>query len=229
MLSFSWSPNAPHIRTLYPLWEEEDGYSEEEICAAEARLGIRLPEPLRSFYVLWGKSHLISGDLEGLASPDDLFIQTEALVFVFENQGIYVRGVLRADLSREDPPVYLVEHDDESAVWKLTQEHLSDYLDALSYFHAFSGRGRCTASVYRPMGERERYALLARHWHKVEINSVPLYVHHDAAPRGWPIYVREGQALDWYTNLLVAAARTREDLDQISDILGVTWKKGFTG
>jgi len=38
-----------HIRTLFHPWQPGDGYDEAEIEAAEARLGLRLPNPLRRF------------------------------------------------------------------------------------------------------------------------------------------------------------------------------------
>src|SRR5262245_50634130 len=49
-----WSQQALHIRSLYRPWRSGDDYALEEIAPAEARLGIQLPEPLRSYYQHWG-------------------------------------------------------------------------------------------------------------------------------------------------------------------------------
>jgi|SRR5579859_6498999 len=93
-MNFSWSKNAPYLQWIDSAWRPTDGFTEEELQAAEARLGISLPAVLRGFYRAWGDRHQVNESLEGLATPDELFVQAGALVFVDENQ-----GVLYAELS----------------------------------------------------------------------------------------------------------------------------------
>ena len=137
VLGFIWSANAPYLQWLDATWQPTDGFTEEELHAAEGRLGLQLPAVLRGFYRAWGDRHQVHESLEGLATPDELFVQSDALVFVFENQGVFVRGIKLHDLPLADPPVYLAynnwqenwqDSDPPDLEWQQTNNHVSDYL-----------------------------------------------------------------------------------------------------
>lgn len=74
---------------LFSFGEEEKGFTEQEIVEAEERLGIRLPEDLRVFYLTQVKNTLINS-CHYFAPPHQLYIdQSDFLVFYGENQGIW--------------------------------------------------------------------------------------------------------------------------------------------
>ena len=54
-MELDWSEQSLHIRTLYAPWQSGNGYEESMILAEEVRLGVRLPDPLRTFYQAWGR------------------------------------------------------------------------------------------------------------------------------------------------------------------------------
>ena len=91
-------------------FSEADGNSEDEICAAEEDIGLRLPGALRRWYGLCGRrlDDLTFQDtpltLEDLSKPNG-----EIILFVFycENQGVVLWGIRPSDFHLADPPVYL--------------------------------------------------------------------------------------------------------------------------
>ncbi|MFE6054405.1 SMI1/KNR4 family protein [Kitasatospora sp. NPDC056446] len=96
------------VRGFAAYWGEPlgpaDGFSDEELDAAERRLGLRLPAALRETYRLFGRRADLTSNQDVLLTPDELFLMDGALVYREENQGCAHWGVLLADLGREDPP-----------------------------------------------------------------------------------------------------------------------------
>lgn len=58
---------------LTPL-RDEDGYSGEELNAAEERLGFKLPAALREAYMLFGKRADLCGTMNLPKAPDRLYM-----------------------------------------------------------------------------------------------------------------------------------------------------------
>jgi hypothetical protein len=104
-----------------------DGYSEEEIAEAEARLGIRFPETLREWYGFAGKWYYELQEhnrqyalpvlelTEFLIDPDEELDEEEqqrlrmrqgGLVFHVENQGVCEWAIHQEDFEVSDPPIY---------------------------------------------------------------------------------------------------------------------------
>lgn len=84
-----------------------DGWSEADLDAAEARLGLRLPAALREAYQLFGRRTDLTSLHDVLLSPADLEVKDQALVFRVENQSVAFWGILIADLDQPDPPVVI--------------------------------------------------------------------------------------------------------------------------
>ncbi|WP_203881723.1 SMI1/KNR4 family protein [Planotetraspora kaengkrachanensis] len=84
-----------------------DGYSEEELNAAEDRLGLKLPAALREAYMLFGRRDNLCRTMHRLESPAELHVDEDAglLVYHVENSGVWVCGIRLTDLGLEDPPV----------------------------------------------------------------------------------------------------------------------------
>lgn len=230
-MSFMWSEHAVQIQSLFRPWAPEDGYTEDVICAAEASLGTRLPDILRSFYRSWGARDDMTRRSEHFLPPQKLIVRSDALVFCVENQSICYWAVRRASLDQADPPVSVASSGDEQSVWegdlalewKQSHDHVSNFLDALTYTHAFAG-GAVHGGVSHEQPDDRRVTLVKQHWQRTVIRSNPFYLEHDAFDRRWPIYVREGQAIDWMLRFAVAARKT-DDLDQISQTLDLTWER----
>ncbi|MFJ6783021.1 SMI1/KNR4 family protein [Streptomyces yangpuensis] len=87
--------------------ESGDGRPEEELVAAEARLGVRLPAALREAYRLFGRRGDLTSNHDVLLAPAELYVDAagEALVFRHENQGAASWGVLLDALADDDPAV----------------------------------------------------------------------------------------------------------------------------
>lgn len=85
----------------------EDGYTEAELVATEARIGVRLPSALRTAYRLFGCRDDLVRNQDELIELSRLRLDTAngMLIFRIENQGVTSWGV-RLDLSHvDDPPV----------------------------------------------------------------------------------------------------------------------------
>jgi hypothetical protein len=99
------------IRGFAATWRsplaDGDGWSEADLDAAEARLGLRLPAALREAYQLFGRRTDLTSLQDVLLSPADLKVKDQALVFRVENQAAVFWGIPTAELEQPDPPVVL--------------------------------------------------------------------------------------------------------------------------
>lgn len=84
---------------------DTDTVPAEQLDAAEARLGSRLPTALREWYRLAGNARDIWSWQDHLASPEGLELRDGALVFAWENQSIWSMGVRLDAGDPDDPPV----------------------------------------------------------------------------------------------------------------------------
>ncbi|WP_236244694.1 SMI1/KNR4 family protein [Streptomyces sp. CC210A] len=106
-----------------------DGWTEAELDAAEARLGLQLPTALREAYVLFGRRQDLTSNHDVLLGPAELYVDDaeEALVFRHENQGAASWGILLDSLQDDDPAVFIrLDLADKSAErWQEWLERLS--------------------------------------------------------------------------------------------------------
>lgn len=84
-----------------------DGYTDADLDAAAARLGLPLPAALREALKLFGRRDDLTRNQDPLATPENLDMYEGALVYREENQGVCAWGVLLEDLGQDDPPTYL--------------------------------------------------------------------------------------------------------------------------
>ncbi|WP_330455080.1 MULTISPECIES: SMI1/KNR4 family protein [unclassified Streptomyces] len=106
-----------------------DGWTEADLDAAEARLGLPLPPALREAYVLFGRRRDLTSNHDVLLGPAELHVDDaeEALVFRHENQGAASWGILLDSLQDDDPAVFVrLDLADKSAErWEEWLERLS--------------------------------------------------------------------------------------------------------
>ncbi len=84
-----------------------DGFGEEDLLAAEARLGFTLPASLRAVYALLGRRDDLTRNQDRLLTPDEITLDDDGQVLVFrvENQSVALWGIPLPALTEKDPPV----------------------------------------------------------------------------------------------------------------------------
>jgi len=229
-----WSAHSPHIRSLFRPWQPGDGYDQEALLAAEARLlpgGARLPATLRSFYRAWGRQPDLTQMNEHLLAPEQWVVHSGALIFCVDSQMVYYSAVPLETLAAADPPVLVAGAGPEDSLreveveldWRESHARVSAFLDGLTYLHAFSG-----GAVHGAWSERlrlppEPVAWLEREWGKVTWISPQL--HGNEPPVGsMTLYVRDGLTVDVWPSRVNAVAKSAEALDQAAHGLGLAWK-----
>jgi len=233
LMELDWSEQSPHIRTLYHPWQSGDGYEEQILAATEARLGVRLPAPLRIFYHAWGRRKDMTRTNQALLGPAELVGRPDALIFCAENQGVYYWAIQHENLEQANPPVVKAEalHEwhwsdlSSPLIWEPSHAHVSDFLDSLTYQHAFCGGAWHGGwGGFQPQEFHE--AWLEQHWHRIKVRPMALGLA-DGYDVGLPeyidIYGRDGQVLNWFPGGCSVAARSVEDLDEIGQTFQVTW------
>ncbi|KJY32915.1 SMI1/KNR4 family protein [Streptomyces sp. NRRL S-495] len=121
------------IRGFVANWSEplddDDGWGEADLVAAEERLGVRLPLALREVYLLLGRRRDLTSNHDVLLGPSELYVDEagEALVFRHENQGAASWGILLDSLVDDDPAVFIRADlaDKAAECWESWLERLS--------------------------------------------------------------------------------------------------------
>ena len=232
-MELDWSEQSAHIRTLYPPWQPSDGYDEATLQAAEERLGVHLPTTLRNFYQAWGRRRDLTGMHHYLLAPPELMIRADALILCAENQASWYWAVPSARLAETNPSVVVggagpersVEELRAGKTWRPSHAHLSEFLDDLTYQHAFAGgavHGGHTDLFLRPTADQ--VAWLEQHWSKAIVTPMGFGLTCDlGADLGQvTLYVRDGQALYWFLGCHIAV-REAEALDEIGQALQIIW------
>lgn len=103
-----WAKVKEFVAEWFEPLGEGDGYSEEEIAAAEVRLGIRLPEALREFYALAGNRDSLIRKYNRMLTLKEIFFSRDRkyLYFWKENRDILYFGVRIDETHENDPIVY---------------------------------------------------------------------------------------------------------------------------
>lgn len=231
-MELDWSKQTPHICTLYHPWQPDDGYKEDVIVATEARLGVRLPAPLRIFYRAWGQRKDVTQTNQVLLRPNKLVRWPDALIFCVENQGGSYWALEGKALEEADPPVvradtdalvdWEIEEIPSPLIWTPSHAHVSDFLDSLTYQHAFWG-GAMHGGSGRFQFQEFHEVWLKQHWQR--IMARPLAFPLMSPEYGeYPLYIRDGLALELLPPWCSVVARSVEDLDAVGQILQVTWE-----
>jgi hypothetical protein len=231
-MDLDWSQQSPHIRSLFRPWQYGDGFADDVLAAAEARCGVRLPATLRSFYETWGRRRDLTQMNEHLFAPDEWLVHSNALIFCVENQGCSFWALPLASLTEADAPVVVAENELESAwevttglVWRKSHQRVPAFLDDLTYRHAFAG-----GALHGAWSERTRLLpwqseWLERNWGTATRTAWDLrYPENGSNGPGTPLYVREGQAVEWF-DICAAAAQSEQALDEVAQALSIVWQR----
>jgi hypothetical protein len=228
---YLWSENAHWILSVYEPWERGDGYSEEVVREAEAVIGTQLPELLRSFYRSWGRREEMIGYRDYLILPDARLVFPDAVVIAVENQGTIYWSILRNSLADSNPSVYSAEIDWSDGTdtpnigpWRLSHEHVSDFLDGLILGHAFVKGAVHGAHAYTLLSRSVQYEVVAsRKYPEKEISSTPWRGITGDTERRWSVFVGDGIIIDCSWSLSVAA-NSAGKIDEVADLLQVSWQ-----
>ncbi|MEV6681056.1 SMI1/KNR4 family protein [Streptomyces erythrochromogenes] len=201
--------------------QSTDGWPEEELVAAEDRLGVRLPVALREAYRLFGRRRDLTGNHDVLLDPAELYVDDaeEALVFRHENQGAASAGMLLDGLTLDDPAVFVRP---DLAV--KSAERWENWLDRLSLCFVeivvsesvLADRERCDFLH----SEDDSIELLERHCARLPFPSYPIG--------------EEGYGIRWFLGpdvlvrdddgmALLARGRTVRDLDRLRELIPGDW------
>jgi hypothetical protein len=133
-----WTEYRALVSRLMPSLKKSDGAAEEDVVAAEQRLGLRLPRLLREFYLLTDERDDINGVHNRLYPLDALVVEGDVLVFYEEDQGVCLWGVRL----RDDDPAFLCRNDGVGAEWDPDFDCLSQFLVPMLYLQPVNGGRR---------------------------------------------------------------------------------------
>lgn len=120
--------------------EPEDGVPEEEIAAAEERLGIRLPAALREFYLIAGQFDQFNLAHNRLYTPEEWEVRDGKLIFMEENQVVVVWAVEGNSALEDDPPVWQgVPLEGQPMEWNIEHTLCSEFLNLMLYLQGVFG------------------------------------------------------------------------------------------
>ncbi|RAY11053.1 SMI1/KNR4 family protein [Actinomadura craniellae] len=203
-----------------------DGWSEEDLAAAEERLGVRLPVALREAYLLLGRREDLTSNHDTLLSPAELYLddRKEALVFRQENQGAASWGVLVADLGEADPAVFVRMDlaDKRSEIWERWLDRLSLTFIEIVLSESVQAPGELTDFL----GELEEEDLetLERDCTRLPFPEYPLC----QQPPGTRWFTGPGVLLrEDDRAVLYARGRTPEALDEVRDQIAGDWLNDY--
>jgi hypothetical protein len=108
---------------------DADGVTDEDLDAAEARLGVRLPVGVREAYQMFGRRTDLTSGNGTLWPPDELRYDQDNNVLAFRaaHQGVAFFGVSLADPTQEDPPTFMY-----TTYMDKTQESWEPFMDRFS-------------------------------------------------------------------------------------------------
>lgn len=151
----------------------EDQTSEEEILAAEKRLGLRIPQALADFYRVAGKADDYNRVFERLLPPSELSIRSGKLLFLEENQSVVLWGTDSGADPTDDPPAYQATNA-EPLEWETVNARCSVFLLVMLHIAATLG-GAMPCARTAAVDARRREAL-DRGWSfEGEVNGLRAY------------------------------------------------------
>jgi hypothetical protein len=182
-------------------------YAPRAIEAAEARLGLGLPGPLRDYYLSVGR-HAINRAHDRLMPPDALEVAQGRLVFMEENECVVFWGVGIRSMAAD--PVVFQTDDLEDGDW-YAETRCSQFLSVMMCWQAVGGGLPHTGFTEMIDTTEARRAL--RSWRSVgRINEMSAFV-------------RDGRVVcllaDDDAAQLHVAARRRRDFLALASELGV--------
>lgn len=153
------------IRSLFDIYNNAFGFSNEEIKRAEVRLNIKFPLVLQQYYLQLGGNELINQSQNRLYKPDALLLEStpqgKFLIFYTENQGNVLWALKTHDLEKIDPPVFANYGD----TWELECNNSSDFLLSMAYLQSLFA---LPFNANKIDISKKNIALIKENWKEVE-------------------------------------------------------------
>lgn len=123
--------------------ESFEGLSADAISSAETKLGMKFPDALKDFYLNVGKMPLFTDAFEFFAQPKQIYIKSNKLIFLEENQAMLSWGIDLDEISKaEKIKVYQspnIGESEKNIVWFPEILPLPEFLEMIMYYQAASG------------------------------------------------------------------------------------------
>jgi hypothetical protein len=203
--------------------DESSGCDDEELTAAEDRLGLALPAAVREGYALLGRRDDLTSNQDTLLRPDQLhFDETgQALVFRVENQSVAYWGIAAEDLRLDDPPVIFQLDAPRGAhqPWRRFLDRFSlACVEMVLTEHMLGGSG------YHDNRESDQAALelLEHHYNRLAMPDYPMWAIPEEPPVRWFVG-RDVLIRDDSRQWMWVVARTLEALQAVRDTIPGDW------
>jgi hypothetical protein len=208
-------------RVGFPL-SKRDQVSEAQIQEAENKLGIRLPEALRAYYLIAGREKILNHSFNRICLPSEWETHAGKLIFMEENQAVVVWGTAASRRPPPDPLVFqcpLVGGDLDK--WYPERTRCSLFLKFMIHLQAAYGGGMpCTTSA--PVTSDLSSRLKPNWSFGGEVNGMRVYSrnHQVACVTKW----RDLGTKHAHWRIF-AGATTKQGLSEIASDLGVQWDR----
>lgn len=121
--------------------EASEGVDIQSIEVAEKKLNVKFPEALKIFYLNVGKLSLFTDAFEFFAKPKQIYIKSNKLIFLEENQAVLSWGIDLADLNKEVVPVYHspnIGDSEDEVIWYAEALPLPKFLELIMFYQVAS-------------------------------------------------------------------------------------------
>lgn len=203
----------------------EDAYANVEIEAAEKRLSNRMPQALKEYYLVAGRERHINQFHNRLLSPEKLFVDSERLVFMEENQRVVYWGVPASPNVTRDAAVFQGVNRREKAIeWHAEHDSCFTFLNVMAAWHAsFGGAAAHTAVGY--VDELSTRVTLDGQWQLVgEVNAMRAYKQSGRAVcfLKWEDFIQKKRNLSAWR--VFAVAVSIDELESLKASLQAQWE-----
>jgi len=153
------------ISRLYNLSDESQGFPDQKIAELEGRLGIKLPNALKNYYVTLGKHENLNYAYNRLLLPDDEvgFSKDRYLLFFEEYQAVVSWGIKETDLQYENPPVWGNSGTDDEPDWYLEADTTEKFLLLMAIYNGTLGGLPYNANCLEPI-DSEIVKMIKQNW-----------------------------------------------------------------
>jgi len=209
-----------YYRTLfqsfgYPL-TERTAIAPKVLAAAERRLGVKIPQALRDYYLVAGAERRFGKSCNRFLPPQAWTIEQRRLVFMEENQSVAWWGVSLRHAGAEDPQVSQGIND-EPIRWAPEHRRCSVFLAVMLHYQAVSGGFRFSGQADAPGESNCRFS--ENGWtHYGEVGSLEAY----SRPNQVVCLMPPGNLPFMQKWTVLAGGKTQADLRTIAADLGVS-------
>lgn len=203
-----------------------DACSAADINKAERRLGIMLPESLKEFYRIAGREKRVNQCHNRLLSLEELWIDSERVVFMEENQSVVFWGIPAVREAKPDAALFQgVNCHDKGIEWYSETDSCSTFLNVMVVWHASFGGGAAHSAVGY-VDENATRATLDQQWTLIgEVNAMRAYRQAGRAVcfLKWEDFLQKHRNLPTW-RVFVAAA-SAEELEWLKASLQAQWEE----